>query len=872
MNADTPTLSLEEVDQFLRYWSDTTGVGHVTLVAIMPDGGTSASTFRVADADARDAWITKAQSEGRNVYWQVNETFLECSRKPSKADMMAALARNGDLDPDYGLPLPEERERLHRLARYLIADPTFPPTCIIDSGNGVQPIWATKREVLAPAIIARIEAETQAIETALGAGGTHNIDRLLRLPGTVNYPNAKKLREGRTICRARLIHCADVVYSADQAAGLAAHLTAYLGDTGLVRLKAKAAAAPEKNSAIAALISTLEAADADAISAPDHLADDLSKRLSAAAASRPSLRNRLSGSVADLKDAGRDTSRSGLDFSLSAMLKAADFTVTETALILCAFPSGRANADWPMGGRLRYAARTALRSHDPAAKPPLPSPDDYGTIRTKPRATAADDPPDDQADPAEPEPPPPPIDDPGFHQAKKTAATPEHGSLVTEGSVSDAFAIEHANGLLYCHHTGKWFVWDDIRWRKEETKLAFRWAHQKAKQLAADAGKASAIIQCGKAAFAGGVERLAQSDRRLACTSEVWDTDPWLLGTPAGTVDLRTGILRAPDPKDRITKLTSGGPAETPECPLWLNFLDQACAGNAGYIRFLRQWWGYNLTGSTKEHALLFVHGPGGNGKSVMLNTVSHILGDYCTVAPMDTFIESKGDRHPTDLAALRGARMVCASETEEGRQWSGQRINQLTGGDPISARFMRQDFFEYKPAFKLTVIGNNQPELRHVDDAHKRRFNMGPFLFKPERPDKDLEEKLRAEAPAILRWMIDGCLDWQMHGLIRADVVTASTQEYFSEQDMLAQWLDEMCERTDRDDIPTKDTVGNLYRSWSNYTKGRGEDPGSSKSFGMAMRKRGFAPFINAHAVKGRGFLGIKVKESFEPPPGDER
>src|SRR6266850_943776 len=138
----------------------------------------------------------------------------------------------------------------------------------------------------------------------------------------------------------------------------------------------------------------------------------------------------------------------------------------------------------------------------------------------------------------------------------------------------------------------------------------------------------------------------------------------------------------------------------------------------------------------------------------------------------METFTASLNDRHPTDLAMLRGARLVTASETEEGRAWAEARIKQLTGGDRIAARFMRQDFFQYSPEFKLLVIGNHKPTLHNVDDAARRRFNIVPFIFKPAKPDHKLEQKLLAEAPAILQWMIDGCLDWQNNGLIRPAVV----------------------------------------------------------------------------------------------------
>jgi hypothetical protein len=134
----------------------------------------------------------------------------------------------------------------------------------------------------------------------------------------------------------------------------------------------------------------------------------------------------------------------------------------------------------------------------------------------------------------------------------------------------------------------------------------------------------------------------------------------------------------------------------------------EATNDDDGLIVFLQQYSGYMLTGDIREHALLFIYGPGGNGKSGWLNTVSGILGDYCRTAPMETFTASPTDRHPTEPAMLRGARMVCATETEEGRPWAESKIKQLTGGDRIAARFMRQDFFEFQPQFKLVVIGNH--------------------------------------------------------------------------------------------------------------------------------------------------------------------
>src|SRR5262249_22650608 len=285
-----------------------------------------------------------------------------------------------------------------------------------------------------------------------------------------------------------------------------------------------------------------------------------------------------------------------------------------------------------------------------------------------------------------------------------------------------------------------------------------------ARELAQNEDKKGRYIS-SKVSFASGVEKFAQGDERIAVTIAYWDSDPWLLGTPGGTVDLRTGELRESRQDDGITKCTSVAPNNV-GCPLWLKFLDEATAGDQELIRFLKQWCGLCLTGVTREHALLFVYGPGGNGKSVFLNIVTNILQAYATTAAMDTFTSSNSDKHPTELAMLRGARLVTASETEEGRAWAESRIKQLTGGDRISARFMRQDFFEFAPQFKLTIIGNHKPVLHNVDDAARRRFNVVPFIRKPEKPDRELEQKLIREAPGILQWMIEGCLDWQQHGL----------------------------------------------------------------------------------------------------------
>jgi putative DNA primase/helicase len=376
-------------------------------------------------------------------------------------------------------------------------------------------------------------------------------------------------------------------------------------------------------------------------------------------------------------------------------------------------------------------------------------------------------------------------------RAEKKAATPN--DIPTHDSVALSFATERGDDLKFCYSSGSWYRWTGVMWVRDDTRLTLHLIREFCRRLSddQDANKRSKMQS---KAFADAVESFAKVDPRVGVTADFWDRDPLLLGTPGGTLDLTTGELRPPERSDCITKSTRVTPLPNP-CPRWLQFLEETTGGDAELIRFLQQWCGYALTGSTREHALAFVYGPGGNGKSVFLNIIADILHDYATTAAMDTFTASKSERHPTDLAMLRGARLVTASETEEGRAWAESRIKQLTGGDKISARFMRQDFFEYVPQFKLMIVGNHKPVLHSVDEAARRRFSIIPFIRKPEAPDRELEKKLKQEAEGILHWMIAGCLDWQANGLVQPPSVRAATEQYFADQDVFGQWLDECCE-----------------------------------------------------------------------------
>ncbi len=430
-----------------------------------------------------------------------------------------------------------------------------------------------------------------------------------------------------------------------------------------------------------------------------------------------------------------------------------------------------------------------------------------------------------------------------------------------------AFSADHADDLRYCEGFGKWFEWDVALWREDVKRRVFSHARQLCRDKSAEAlvaidnektaAKIASTVASAKTVAA--IVNLARSDARHATAATEWDADPWALNTPDGIIDLRSGQMRPHDRTALCSKMTAVAP-ERSSCPQWHQFLDQVTAADAELKSFLRRIAGYGLSGSTREHALFFLYGTGANGKGTFLNTLTAILGDYAKVASMETFTESHSDRHPTELAMLRGARLVSAQETEEGRRWAESRIKALTGGDPITARFMRQDFFTYTPQFKLLIAGNHKPGLRNIDEAIRRRFHLLPFTVRisPEQRDPNLFDKLKEEWPAILAWALEGCLEWQTHGLSPPAAVLDATAEYFDDEDVFGRWLEECCAR----DPMAHETTRDLYAAWSAWADRSGMSPGTEPKFRGALKARGFESKREAGTGRG-GFAEIRLRRN---------
>ena len=362
------------------------------------------------------------------------------------------------------------------------------------------------------------------------------------------------------------------------------------------------------------------------------------------------------------------------------------------------------------------------------------------------------------------------------------------------GYTEDALALEftrhHAEDWRYVALWGQWLLWTGTHWQHETTLKAYHLARLVCRDAAATCPRPQVAAKISSAGTVAAVERLARADRRHAATSDEWDQDLWALNTPGGVIDLRTGALRPHDRADGMTKIATAAPQG--DCPTWRQFLATITGNDPQVQAYLARMVGYALTGATIEHALFFLYGTGANGKSRVRQhhrrdprglrherAHGHLHGDPGRAAP-DRHGRSPG-RAPRHLDRDRAGPALGQS-----------KLKALTGGDKISARFMRQDFFEFTPQFKLVVAGNHKPTIRTIDEAMRRRLHLVPFTvtIPPKQRDQTLPARLLAERDGILAWAVQGCLEWQRIGLEPPAAVMAATREYFEAEDALGRWL----------------------------------------------------------------------------------
>lgn len=431
-----------------------------------------------------------------------------------------------------------------------------------------------------------------------------------------------------------------------------------------------------------------------------------------------------------------------------------------------------------------------------------------------------------------------------------------------------------------------WFFWTGTHWAKDNRREVWTrtrsFLRSQAQQVEAEAAARVARAEASEVQriinklaqrteqlkhkqTVAAVEALAQANKPSVAVPDDFDRDLMLVGTPGGNIDLRTGELKAAQREDMLTMLTTCAPAEGGTSPdRWLAFLNEIFAGDEEVVAFMQRLAGYALTGKTTEHKLFFLYGTGRNGKSVFMDTLMKIWGDYARKAAAKTFLNTTGEKHDTGLADLRGRRLVIGSELPKGKTWDEALIKDLTGGDRQAARVMRGDYFEFDPQLTLMIAGNSKPSFRAVDVAIRSRVVLVPFTvtIPDDRQDRNLAEKLQAEGPAILRWAVDGALEWQrMGGLAVPKSIADASAAYMDSEDILGQFLADEAEIAS-DGFEAMSDVYTRYEGWST-------SQGFSHRWSKLKLKEELVarPGLSEHRRNNaRGVAGMRLNRSIAP------
>jgi putative DNA primase/helicase len=449
---------------------------------------------------------------------------------------------------------------------------------------------------------------------------------------------------------------------------------------------------------------------------------------------------------------------------------------------------------------------------------------------------------------------------------------------LTDLGNAERFVDTYRDAVLWCPARKTFLLWDGTRWAWDEHGSVRKLAHKVARGIYKDAAhEPDEAKQREIAKFA----RTSQNESRigamlneakpyLAVGMDELDRDPWLVNCQNGTLDLRTGKLKAHDPADRITKIVPVDYDPAAPCPRFKQFLRETLVEEA-VISFVKRYSGYTLTGITRERLLAILYGLGKNGKTTLVELLRDVMGAYATNTDTETLLMRKYQGVGNDVAALKGARFVSAAEVEQGRRLAESKVKQLTGRDTVTARYLFGEPFNFTPEFKLWLSTNNKPVIQGTDDAIWDRIRLIPFTqrFDGARQDPKLPEKLRAELAGVLAWMVEGCLEWQEHGLGDPERVREATNQYRTEMDTLAAFLDEECVTSPA----CKVLAERLYQSYAMWCDKSGERKDPKKTFVARLEERGFSRRRETAGVnKGRYiWLGIGFRGADEPTEDDD-
>lgn len=502
---------------------------------------------------------------------------------------------------------------------------------------------------------------------------------------------------------------------------------------------------------------------------------------------------------------------------------------------------------------------------------------------------------------------PPPSDDDAPPEEVDPCPKPSRGYRESDVGNAQRLIDRFGKNLRWCANMpgDGLLVWDGSRWRSDELKRTLALAQAVAVDIVEDADRAWADVAHLEAMAAGTVpvddpltlasrtkaakaraKKIAawatasEMSARLKASIEValpdlavlhasFDADPMVFNAYGGTLDLRAGDIHDARREDLLTKIAGVTVDHVAECPAWLAFLDRIMGGDQEMIGFLQRAVGYSLTGSVKEQCLFVCYGAtGGNGKSTFLDTIRAVVGDYAVHTRADTFMkDARKSGIPNDIAALRGARLVTASEPEQGAVLDESIIKEMTGDNAMTARFLNREFFTFAPTFKVWLATNHRPVIRSTGRATWRRMRLIPFEVSiPEAEwDRELLPRLLAERAGILRWAVHGCGDWFAGGLRPPARVTEATNAYRQDMDILGEFIAERCVIGETERVANAE----LYRSFASWQRDTGEAVRSQRWLTRALQDRAYKREDRKDLGCRWEGIGLKPTESADPQPG---
>ena len=459
----------------------------------------------------------------------------------------------------------------------------------------------------------------------------------------------------------------------------------------------------------------------------------------------------------------------------------------------------------------------------------------------------------------------------GTNESAREAADPRAESRfyrLTELGNAERFADEHGADVRYVPSLKKWIAYDGRRWKIGADEQIRQLAHKTAKNLYVLAAKEQDNDVAGRIAkwaaqsckSSSITAMLKEASAILAIDIAKLDADPMLFNCANCTINFHTGGVQQHYKADFITKITEVPFHPDAEAPLFEQVVNTAFKGNVNLIQFVQKYLGYAMTGSIREQCIAILHGTGANGKSTILNAAAEALGEYAQTTRPETLMAKRDSGIPSDVAKLKGARLVLASESEDGHRLAESAIKQMTGGEKIQARALYQDWFEFAPQFKIVLCTNHKPIIRGDDYAIWRRIRLVPFehVIPENERDLDLADKLRAELPGILKWCVVGAAQWLAEGLGQPEEIVAATEDYKTEQNVLSLFFEHCC--TMRTDATCESSQ--LFLAFDRWRTREGQRRITQRKFGMMLTDAGF----EKRKTGGRySYFGIGLNEGHQ-------